>query len=200
MAEIYSGPKFQTIFKARQRVTDERLPELSAWCRRFSEYGLAPAAGQAHAGNMSIRSGQGFIITAAGADLGNMQADDYGQVLEMDVERRRVIAIGLKEPSSETIMHSSIYERRPEINAVFHGHDPLVLQYGSDLNLPISAREQPYGTLELVGEVQKVLGRHYYIVLRGHGFLALGETMDRAGNEALRYHDAALALFRSAAQ
>ncbi|UCD37156.1 MAG: class II aldolase/adducin family protein [Fidelibacterota bacterium] len=198
MPEAYTGPKFKTMFKNRDPVRDRRLAELAAWGRQFAEHGLTPGAGLAQAGNLSIRTEPGFIITAAGADLASLSDNDYIQVLEVNTRKRIIFAQGPREPSSESFLHAAVYQQRPEINAVLHGHDDLILRYYIELELPATAMAQPYGSLELMREIQKVLGDQTFIVIREHGFLALGETLDQAGEEALRHHDAALSLSRSA--
>jgi ribulose-5-phosphate 4-epimerase/fuculose-1-phosphate aldolase len=198
MTERYTGPKFETLFRTRMPVTDRRLSELGEWCKRFSDHGLAPPSAGGFAGNMSIRTERGLIISAAGADLGHMQAEDFVRVLEVDMERRRVLVEGLKESSSESLLHQAIYRQRPEVNAVFHGHDDVILRQANQLSLPITVEEQPYGTIDLMEEVLRVLGDHLFVVIRKHGFLAMGKSMDQAGTAALRHHDRAQAQSRSA--
>jgi L-fuculose-phosphate aldolase len=192
MAEPYSGTRFTTIFRARTPVPATLTRELSWWCGHLAESDLTPAMPGGFAGNLSIRYKAGFIITSAGADLGHIREEDFTQVLNANPDRRQVTAIGLRIPSSESFIHYAIYKNRREIQAVIHGHDELVLEHSRELDLPITAMERPYGTLELMQEVLKVLGNHSYIILRNHGFLALGATLDEAGQEALRQQAAAL--------
>ncbi len=90
-------------------------------------------------------------------------------------------------PSKESVIHSGIYESRPEMNAVFHIHDQLVVGLADELKLPCTEGEQPRGSYELAKEVQRMLSLRKdarYLVLRNHGVVAVGETMAAAGRLA----------------
>lgn len=188
MSEKYSGTKFETIFKEKIILYNEKINELAGWCKKFSELGLAPFVEGNYAGNLSFRTDNGFIITAAGCNLGNTDKEDFVEVIE--VKESEVIVRGIKNPSSETRMHNEIYKNRPEINAIFHGHDEAVLKNSKDL--PITEKEQPYGSLELVQEVINVLNDNNYVIIRNHGIISLGKTMEEAGTLAIEKHNLSL--------
>jgi len=86
-------------------------------------------------------------------------------------------------------MHNEIYQRRNDINAVFHGHSEDFLKDGDKLNLPITEKEQPGGTLELMREVTKVLNNNNFILIKNHGFISLGDSMGTAGNLAIKRYN-----------
>ena len=91
---------------------------------------------------------------------------------------------GKTVPSKESLLHSGIYQSRPEINAVFHIHDQLVVILADELMLPSTEGEQPRGSYELAKEVDRVLGLTKdtkYLVLRNHGIISMGETLEEAG-------------------
>ena len=52
--------------------------------------------------------------------------------------------------------------------------EPAANQHG----VPVTAREQPYGTPELVAEILQVLDGHKLVIMRQHGFVSLGGTME----------------------
>jgi len=194
MSEEYSGTKFNTIFSSRNPPKDKKLKELGCWCRKFAEKGLAPYTGGSYTGNMSIRSGEGIIITAARANLADIAPDDFSMIVAADFEKNRLIVRGQKEPSSESLLHIIIYRQRPEINAVFHGHDDLVLKHTLRLGFSVTQKEQPYGTLLLAEGVLEALQKQSYAVMHNHGFVAVGRTMAEAGEIALSCHDLAAAI------
>ncbi|MEE9465371.1 MAG: class II aldolase/adducin family protein [Candidatus Neomarinimicrobiota bacterium] len=191
MHREFAGARFIATFKRRRKIPTQLTQELSLWCRRIWQSGLAPASPSGFAGNISVRYSTGFIISVTGAEFSAMQNEDFTQVLATDIEERMITVAGRSKPSSESFLHDMVYRCRPEINAVIHGHDDLVLQHHTDMQLPVTAREHPSGTLELTAEAIKVLNHNDYILLRNHGFLALGETQDMAGNLALRKHEVA---------
>ena len=181
MAET-TGVRFKTVFLSRTPPDDERTNQLIHWARRFDRLGLAPKS----AGNLSFRTKRGFIITATGFTLGLAKKENLVEVLKIEIEHTQTVLYlrGEVVPSKESILHSGIYQSRPKMNAVFHIHDQLVIELADELKLPCTQGEQPRGSYELAEEVNRVLGLAEdtkYLVLRNHGIVAMGETLEEAG-------------------
>lgn len=177
-----TGVRFETVFSSRNPPEDDRIGQLIYWCQRFDKLGLAPRS----AGNLSFRTEKGFIITATGVTLRDAAKENLAEVLkvEMDEVQMVVYAKGKVVPSKESVLHSGIYHSRPEINAVFHIHDQLVVELADELNLPCTEGEQPRGSYKLAKEVNRLLGLTRdarYLVLENHGVISIGETLDEAG-------------------
>lgn len=134
---------------------------------------------QGSAGNISFRHKDGFIITAAYADISKLKLKDFVFIKEVDIEKRIVRAIGLREPSSETMMHSAIYDKRKDVKAIFHGHNDKILRNSSTLDLVSTKEFAEYGTVKLIDSVMEVLRRNTFIILKDHGFLSLGKDIDQ---------------------
>ena len=133
-----------------------------------------------------MRTEKGFIITATGMALQDVDKDSLVEVTKVEIEPARIVVSvsGKLIPSKESVLHSEIYRLRPEINAVFHIHDELVVGLADELKLPCTQGEQPRGSYELVKEVNRLLGiarEAKYLVLEKHGVIALGETLEEAG-------------------
>ena len=75
------------------------------------------------------------------------------------------------------------------MNAIFHGHSDDFLKYGDKLSLPITEKEQPGGTIELMREVVNVLDNNSFILIRNHGFISLGDSIGTAGNLAVKRYN-----------
>jgi len=177
MAEVYTGTKFRTVFTRRDPPVDGQLAELIDWCHRWGQMGVVGDT----VGNLSARTPAGFLINRTAGDLRTIAPGEFVEVLQADIAGRVLTAAGAFEPSSESMMHAGVYAARPEVNAVFHGHSTAVLQAADRLGIPVTAREQPYGTPELVAELLQALGGHDFAVMRHHGFVSLGRTMAEAG-------------------
>jgi len=179
-------PQFQTEFIDDQIPDDPRLPGLQHWCAEFHRRGLAPLYAGGSYGNLSFRLKPGaaeFIITASGLALKDqLTADCFVLVSAVDQARRVVRAHGRRVPSSETMLHHAVYAARPDVNAVFHGHSERFFALG----LPETDRAVPYGSLELVASVLPLLARHDLVIMKDHGFLALGKDLDEAGQRVIQ--------------
>jgi len=178
--------RFNSIFVSDQAPRDPRIEELKEWCERFQKNELTPEVQGNYTGNLSFRSGEGFIITASGMKSKKNLADDcFVYVKDYDEKTNTFYVEGKKQPSSETMMHYLIYKNHEEVNAVFHGHDDTIVANADKLGLPVTEKEYESGTIELAKEVLKILGDKNLIALRNHGFVSLGGTMKEAGELAL---------------
>jgi ribulose-5-phosphate 4-epimerase/fuculose-1-phosphate aldolase len=63
---------------------------------------------------------------------------------------------------------------------VFHGHSTALLDAAGRLGLPVTQRERPYGTPAMADEVLDVLSGNSVVIMRNHGFVAVGQTMAAA--------------------
>lgn len=182
MTETYCGVKFKTVFKSKRVLNNPRIQELINWCTEFKKMGFIGDC----EGNLSFRTDKGFIVSCARSGFSGLSSGDFTEVLAADISKKEIFVNGIKEPSSESFMHGEIYARRKDINAIFHGHSEDFLKYGERLGLPITEKEQPGGSIELMREVVKVLKNNNFILIRNHGFLSLGDTMGTAGNLAVK--------------
>lgn len=184
--------KFKVEFVSKSPPCDNRIADLRNWCDCFNQMGLTPKLGNTGRclGNLSFRLEPGlasFIITGSGLESKDMlSCVDFVKVLDADPDRMRVIAQGAKDPSSESMMHSMIYKKRSDIGAIFHGHDKEIVRNANKLGLPVTSHEELPGTVELLREVEKILGNEMFVVMKNHGFLSFGKTMDDAGKLALK--------------
>ena len=194
--EKYVGVKFRTQFSSKSPPDNYLIRDLLLWCRRFHEIGFAPAdlAKNEIAGNMSIRTLDGCIITPTGIPFDKLKREDFVEVTGFEIGKKEnvVLARGLREPSSEAIMHSIIYLERPHINAVFHGHSELILKVAGQMGIPVTEKKQPYGTPDLAREVMKILDLGNFLIMRDHGFLCYGGSPAEAGAMALKVYEKAL--------
>lgn len=187
MAEDYKGIKFETNFIASTFPIDNRLKELKKWGKLFDELELAPRYPGGSAGNMSYRfldNSDEFIITASHTAL-DKQLCNSSFVHVKNISTSGVINIaGTKTPSSESRLHHAIYQNRKDVNAILHGHFDHFFQLE---NIPCTIKFEEYGTIELINSVLNILENHHFILLKDHGFIAMGENIESAGKLTLSY-------------
>ncbi|MBS7625325.1 class II aldolase/adducin family protein [Candidatus Bathyarchaeota archaeon] len=100
-------------------VSEEELKEeICKTMRRLFDRGLISALG----GNISARlpGSTEFWITPSGVFKGELEPED---LVKVDLSGR--VIEGFLRPSIETPFHAKIYERRTDVNAVVHSHNPI---------------------------------------------------------------------------
>jgi ribulose-5-phosphate 4-epimerase/fuculose-1-phosphate aldolase len=178
--------RFNTVFVSNNIPSDPKIFKLKNWSEIFQKNGLTPEVKGNYTGNLSFRSRDGFVITASGLkDKENLGGDCFVYIKDYDEVSNTFSVEGQKKPSSETLMHHLLYEGNQEINAVFHGHNNIIVAVAKELKLVITEKEFESGTIELAKEVQKVSENNKLIVLRNHGFVTVGNDMKEAGELAL---------------
>jgi ribulose-5-phosphate 4-epimerase/fuculose-1-phosphate aldolase len=191
--EQYQGIKFNVRF-LEKKVRDYPIQkELIEWGERLSKLSCIPTYPNlehppiiSSAGNLSARIGDRFIITAAGSNLGALSNNNFVEVLDVDMSEKLIQAKGVEEPSSETMLHYSIYQKRHDVQVIFHGHNQQLLVHCSQLGLKSTKKWYPYGTLELMNSVCEVLGNDDTIlIMKDHGFISFGKTCQQAGNNII---------------
>lgn len=132
-----------------------------------------------------------FWITPSGIFKGGLKADD---LIKMDVYGN--VIDGRNMPSSEWRFHAAIYRIRPDVNAVIHAHNPVVLALntaGVRLDLSLLSEVMvfvkgveyiPYaepGSEELAKLIAEKASLGVNIVLlERHGVVAMGRTVYEA--------------------
>ncbi|HNW70912.1 MAG TPA: class II aldolase/adducin family protein [Bacteroidales bacterium] len=187
--EAYNGVKFETVFINNAAPQNPLLEELKKWCSIFHEKGLAPPYPGGSYGNLSFRiQGHMFMITGTCIGLKNTLDDScFTEVVSCDPEKKEISVKGSRAPSSESFMHDLIYRNRPDVHAVFHGHNALITQHAAALGIPETLEKTSYGTVELAESVLKILDQNTFIVIKDHGFVSMAGSMQQAGDEALRW-------------
>jgi len=141
-------------------------------------------------GNVSMRSGDGILITPSGRNKGSLTPED---IVKMSMEGK---VIGKGKPSVEYKFHVSLYKKREDVNAIVHCHPiycTALAVKGHKIKTGITPEgvillgdvpTVPYctpGSDELVEEVEKIY-RSSAALMENHGAITLGKTMEDACN------------------
>ncbi len=134
-----------------------------------------------------------ILITPSGVPYPRLVPSD---IVELSLEGD---AVGRLRPSSEWRFHRDIYGARPEVGAVVHLHPPFASAFATlRRDLPAfhymvavaggsSIRCAPYatfGTQQLSDHVVAALDDRKACLLANHGIVAVGETLEAAGDLA----------------
>ncbi len=185
--EEYSGIKFNPVFVEKKAPQHPFLDELKQWCVVFHEKGLAPPYTGGSYGNLSFRtSNSSFIITGTCIGLKNaLDNSCFVEVTSCDMAQKKVFVNGLRAPSSESFMHDLLYQNRPDIQAIFHGHNELIIQHASLLGISETRKKTAYGSAELALSAVDTANKNNFFVIKEHGFVSMGGTLQQAGEQAL---------------
>jgi L-fuculose-phosphate aldolase len=165
-------------------VHESERAALVATGRRLAEGGLVVGT----SGNLSVRAGEHVVVTGSGTDLGRLTPDRLA-VVDLD----GTVLDGDARPTSELRLHLAIY-RDTGAGAVAHAHSPSSIAVGCthDVLPPIHyltvrlggvvrvAEYATFGTDELVGNVLAALDGRGAALMRNHGSVAYGDTVDAA--------------------
>jgi L-fuculose-phosphate aldolase len=197
--EIYTGIKFKCTRSTGTFTFDERLADLNTWAFILAGLGLTPLHPGGAYGNQSYRTGPAsLIITKSGMVPGkDLIPDNYVHIEGFDEESRTFLLRGSQNPSSESILHYSLYKEFPHVGAIMHGHSRLLEIYAANLEIPVTPKFEPYGTLELAeSAVQLLRDGGDFILLKDHGFVAIGKDIDSTGNLVLDYSGRLISLLK----
>ena len=176
--------------------------------RFIDSKGWVPAT----SGNFSARLPDGTIaITTSGKHKGHLQVED---IMLIDANAN---SLDGKKPSAETGLHTSLYQRFPETNAILHPHsinsvlisklftDEIVLEnyellkafhgiatHETRISVPIFPNDQDIPRLSSL--IERYMDQHslcYGYIIAGHGLYAWGESIP----DALRHLEALDYLF-----
>lgn len=167
--------------------------ELVTQAQRLDQLGLNVNS----SGNLSVRLAEDVLVTPSGIPADDMTADDL-VLLDLDGEPAHR---GQRRPTSEWQLHTALYRRRPEVDAIVHTHSPeataaaavgvdvpavhyVVARFGS-ASLRC-ARYSTYGTAELAAEVVDTLGdTGTACLMANHGAICVGSSLATATALAL---------------
>jgi L-fuculose-phosphate aldolase len=154
-------------------------------CRSMNALGI----NQGTSGNISLRHGEGLLITPTSVPYADMKPE---QIVFMNMDGSHDAA---QRPSSEWRFHLDILKARPEVNAVVHAHPPYsTILAIMNLEIPPihymiacaggdTIRVAPYatfGTQELSQHAVRALEGSLACLLEHHGMIAVGPSLSKA--------------------
>lgn len=165
--------------------TSELRQAVADAARRSVELGLNQSA----SGNVSVRCGDGLLITPSGLAMVGLRVD---QIVALDAEGGWE---GEWRPSSEWRFHRDIYARFPEAGAVVHAHSPFAVSLaclrrgippfhymvamagGRDIRC---ADYATFGTQALSDSILAALDGRRACLMANHGLVAFGADLGQA--------------------
>jgi L-fuculose-phosphate aldolase len=183
---VKERPMSSTNDRAKEHVKEQaKRQSIIDACRQMNTLGI----NQGTSGNISLRHGEGMLITPTSVPYDAMDVDE---IVFMKLDGAPAEG---QRPSSEWRFHRDILKARPEVNAVVHAHPPystvlaimgmeippvhyMIACAGGD-----TIRCAPYatfGTEELSRRAVTALEDRSACLLAHHGMIAVGASLAKA--------------------
>lgn len=181
--------------KSAGPVSREVLEDLAAAARILAAQGVVDGFG--HVTMRHPASPERFLMSRSLAPALQTPED----IMEFDLDSNPVDAKG-RNPFFERFIHGQIYKARPDVMAIVHSHSPSVIPFGLtglpmramyhnaaflSFGVPVFRIEEKFGPTDmLVGnndmgkELARVLGDKAVALMRAHGSVAVGPTLQMA--------------------
>jgi len=172
-------------------------------CRILAKLGMFKET----TGHVSARLGDGhMLIRGRGPNETGLLFTKPRDVIVADLDgRNQDKKAGLKPPN-EAVIHGEIYKAQSNAAAVVHAHPPSVVLCsmagielrpifgGYDPNsmrlalkgIPVYPRSLTLNTLEQVHAMQQLMGQSDICILRGHGLIVVGGSVEQATLTAIK--------------
>jgi len=173
----------------------ETVDDLATASRILADQGVFDAAG--HVSMRHPGRGERFLMSRSLAPA-LVTADD---IMEFTLDCEACDARG-RTAFIERYLHGGIYRSRPDVMAVAHGHSPSVIPFGLvptpmratyhnaaflAAGVPVFDIRTRFGTTDIVinsaergAGVAEALGDKSVVLLRAHGFVAVGPSLQAA--------------------
>lgn len=171
------------------------LEELAVASRILVDQGVFDAAG--HVSMRHPGRGDRFLMSRSLAPQ-LVTSDD---IMELTLDGEPCEAAG-RQPFIERYLHAEIYRARPDVMAIAHGHSPSVVPFGLvptplvatyhnaaflAYGVPVFDIREKFGATDIVissaargAALAEALGDKCVVLLRAHGFVAVGPTLPAA--------------------
>lgn len=186
--------KFQLRHQAGALPDKFEVDDLIDSRQRLFEAGLIGRDGLRYGGlgygNISCRVGvtARFLITGSQTGhLATLQRQHIALVTEYQRQSNTLTSQGLARPSSESSTHAFFYSLSSDIGAVIHVHSPKLWRYAAVAGLPATDESTPYGSPELLAEIESLWRQQRFaplpvLAMLGHvdGIISFGSSLTEA--------------------
>lgn len=162
---------------------------------------------------MSARSanGKNMWIRGRGQEESGLLFTKPSEVVLADFNGQKIDKKSVLKTPNESVIHGEIYQARPQVGGIVHAHPPSIVlasQAGIELR-PIYGGYDPRGMrmaikgipvyqssltlhrVEHVHDMMVVMGDNDICILRGHGVVVCGSSVEEATIKAIKLDDLA---------
>ncbi|MGE5057739.1 MAG: class II aldolase/adducin family protein [Betaproteobacteria bacterium] len=157
-------------------------------------------------GHVSARSGAAMVIRGRGKEETGLLFTRPSDVVLADFDGQTLEKKSILKPPNESVIHGELYKARPDVRGIVHAHPAsIVLTSMAGIELrPIFGGYDPRGMriaikgvpvyqssltlhdVEHVHAMMEVMGDHDICILRGHGVVVCGASIEDATIKAIK--------------
>jgi ribulose-5-phosphate 4-epimerase/fuculose-1-phosphate aldolase len=178
-------------------------------CRILAKLGLFKET----TGHVSARStdGKTMLIRGRGKEETGLLFTKPRDIVLADFDGKKIKAGGNLNPPNESSIHGELYKEHPEIGGIVHAHPPAVVLAsiaGVELRpifggydpramrlalsaIPVYESSVTLHSKDQVRDMMRVMGDRDICILRGHGAVVVGATVEDATVKAIKLNDLA---------
>jgi L-ribulose-5-phosphate 4-epimerase len=127
-----------------------------------------------------------ILINSAEASRSSLTVEDI-----ITIDRQGNLIEGAGRPPNEYPLHTQIYKRRPDVQAIAHTHPqwstlftiakiplrPVIIQGAVLGTIPVFSNSNSISNFEIADELAKKLKGHHVALLKAHGAVITGDTI-----------------------
>lgn len=184
-------------FSHCETLSNEEFQKLEYWREKLYKLNLIGEYPEVQVGfgNMSMimdyqsihkTDARQFVIT--GTQTGkyaHLNGAHYTRVLDYEIDNLKIKMMGAIEASSEALTHAAIYAANDNIKVIFHIHSTKLWEGMIKDKADFTAKDIPYGTVEMAHATQKCIeGKNAGIFcMHGHedGIVIYGRNLEEVG-------------------
>ena len=187
--------KFNCNWIKENPLDNELLIDLNLWRNKMFDLGFIGVNDEDIGyGNISIRflENQFIISGSATGKLKKLTNEHFTKVVDYDLEKNSLTALGPIIASSESLTHAVIYECDKNVNAIIHIHNLDLWKKLKD-KIPTTNKNVEYGTPAMAKEIIRLFNEsdlkdQKIVVMAGHeeGIISFGKDLNEAGTLLLK--------------
>jgi hypothetical protein len=166
--------RFQTFFASKETCNSQLADEIIGFTQYLDDKKII---NEESSGSISIGTSSRILINGEGVNLTRLTKEGIVEVVDYDPVKNIILAVGRIEPCTQTPVHWMIHRARCDVHAAAMIRSEKLMGYFENKDVPVTQREYPPGSFELVKEVLKTLKTSRIIRVINNGVLIVGISL-----------------------
>lgn len=134
---------------------------------------------------ISMRNGKRLLINAKNSDMRDIKQEDFIEIVDYDPLKNFILAMGPKDPRTETPIHWIIHNAREDVNATIQINSDKIAEKLAG-KLPSTEKDYPSNSLDQIKEILKCLRDSKKVIIKNQGVLFVGRSLKETEESVLK--------------